>query len=64
VGVVGQLFGLSNKGGFGMNWMPCAETYANIAYNLFLAMKLLASPPCYRTSSISTARWCYEIAYG
>jgi len=36
------------KDGFGMDWMPCGETYANavffrigvIAYNLFIAMKL------------------------
>jgi len=46
-------------------WMPCGETYANavffrigvIAYNLFLAMKLLALPPWYRTFTISTVRW-------
>ncbi len=45
------------KSGFGMEWMPCGEAYANavffrigvIAYNLFLAMKLLALPPWYRT---------------
>ena len=44
------------KDGFGMDWMPCGETYANavffrigvIAYNLFIAMKLLALPPWYR----------------
>jgi len=53
------------KNGFGMEWMPCAEYYANavffrigvIAYNLFLAMKLLALPPWYRTFTISTVRW-------
>ena len=41
--------------GFGMEWMPCGETYANavffrigvLAYNLFLAMKLLALPPSF-----------------
>jgi len=38
--------------GFGMEWMPYGETYANavffrigvLTYNLFLAMKLLALP--------------------
>jgi len=59
------------KDGFGMNWMPCGETYANavflrigiIAYNLFLAMKLLALPPWHRTFTISTARWrLYQVA--
>jgi len=57
--------------GFGMEWMPCGETYANavffrigiLAYNLFLAMKLLALPPWYRTSTISTVRWkLYQVA--
>jgi hypothetical protein len=59
------------KSGFGMEWMPCGETYANavffrigvIAYNLFQAMKLLALPPWYRSSTISTVRWkLYQIA--
>ena len=59
------------KEGFGMNWMPCGETYANavffrigvLAYNLFLAMKLLALPPWYRTFTISTVRWrLYQVA--
>jgi hypothetical protein len=59
------------KGGFGMEWMPCGETHANavffrigvIAYNLFLAMKLLALPPWYRTFTISTVRWrLYQVA--
>ena len=57
--------------GFGMEWMPCGETYANavffrigvVAYNLFLAMKLLALLPWYRTSTISTVRWkLYQVA--
>jgi len=57
--------------GFGMEWMPCGETYANavffrigiLAYNLFLAMKLLALPSWYRTSTISTVRWkLYQVA--
>jgi hypothetical protein len=57
--------------GFGMEWMPCRETYANavffrigvIAYNLFLAMKLLALPSWYRTFTISTVRWkLYQVA--
>jgi hypothetical protein len=59
------------KNGFGMEWMPCGESYANavffrigvIAYNLFLAMKLLALPPWYRTFTISTVRWrLYQLA--
>jgi len=53
------------KEGFGMNWMPCGETYANavffrigiIAYNLFMAMKLLSLPPWLRNSTIATVRW-------
>jgi len=53
------------KEGFGMNWMPCGETYANavffrigvIAYNLFQAMKLLSLPAWWRTSTIATVRW-------
>ena len=57
--------------GFGTEWMPCGETYANavffrigvLAYNLFLAMKLLALPHWYRTSTISTVRWkLYQVA--
>lgn len=59
------------KDGFGMNWMPCGETYANavffrigvIAYNLFLALKLLGLPSWWRTSTIATVRWkLYQIA--
>lgn len=53
------------KEGFGMNWMPCGETYANavffrigvIAYNLFQAMKVLSLPSRWRTSTIATVRW-------
>ena len=60
------------KSGFGMEWMPCGEAYANavffrigvIAYNLFLAMKLLALPPWYRTFTISTVRWRLHQATG
>lgn len=51
--------------GFGMEWMPCRETYANavffrigvLAYNLFLLMKNLIMFPWYRTSTIATVRW-------
>jgi hypothetical protein len=59
------------KSGFGMEWMPCGESYANavffrigvIAYNLFLAMKLLALPGWYRAFTIQTVRWrLYQIA--
>jgi hypothetical protein len=54
-----------------MEWMLCGETYANavffrigvIAYNLFLAMKLLALPPWYRSFIIQTVRWrLYQVA--
>jgi len=59
------------KSGFGMEWMPCGESYADavffrigvIAYNLFLAMKLLALPPWYRSFTIQTVRWrFYQVA--
>jgi len=59
------------KDGFGMDYMPCGETYANavffrigiIAYNLFIALKLLGLPAWWRTSTIATARWkLYHIA--
>ena len=59
------------KDGFGLNWMPCGESYANavffrigvIAYNLFIAMKLLALPPWYRSFTIQTVRWrLYQVA--
>ena len=53
------------KEGFGLDCMPCGETYANavffrigvIAYNLFVAMKLLSLPPWWRNSTIATVRW-------
>jgi len=54
-----------------MEWMPCGETHADavffriwiIAYNLFLAVKLLALPPWYRNFTISTIRWrLYQLA--
>jgi len=59
------------KDGFGMEWMPCGESYANavffrigiVAYNLFIAMKLLALPPWYRNFTIQTVRWrLYQLA--
>lgn len=59
------------KEGFGMNWMPCGETYANavffrigvLSYNLFVAMKVLALPQWYRNFTISTMRWkLYQVA--
>lgn len=59
------------KEGFGMEWMPCGESYANavffrigiIAYNLFIAMKLLALPLWYRNFTIQTVRWrLYQVA--
>jgi len=59
------------KNGFGMDWMPCGESYANavffrigiIAYNLFQALKLLGLPTWWRTSTIATVRWkLYQVA--
>lgn len=59
------------KGGFGTDWMPCGETYANavffrigvIAYNLFQAMKVLALPVWWHNATIATARWrLYQVA--
>ncbi len=59
------------KDGFGMDWMPCAESYANavyfrlgvIAYNLFIAMKVLSLPGPWQRYTIGTVRWrLYEIA--
>jgi hypothetical protein len=59
------------KEGFGMDWMPCGETYANavyfrlgvIAYNLFVAMKVLSLPGPWQRYTIGTVRWrLYETA--
>ena len=59
------------KEGFGMNWMPCGETFANavyfrlgvIAYNLFIAMKVLSLPGRWQRYTIATVRWrLYETA--
>jgi hypothetical protein len=59
------------KEGFGMDWMPCGESYANavyfrlgvIAYNLFVAMKSLSLPNRWRHHRIATVRWrLYQIA--
>jgi hypothetical protein len=59
------------KGGFGMEWMPCGESYANavyfrlgvIAYNLFVAMKALSLPRRWQRYTIETIRWrMYQIA--
>jgi hypothetical protein len=59
------------KEGFGMEQMPCGETYANavffrigvIAYNIFQALKLLGLPAWWRTSTIATVRWkLYQVA--
>jgi len=57
--------------GFGMGSMPCGETYANavffrigvIAYNLFLALKLLGLPVWWQKHTIATVRWkLYQVA--
>ncbi len=59
------------KDGFGMNWMPCGETCANavffrigvMAYNLFLALKLLGLPVWWCHTTIATVRWkLYQVA--
>lgn len=59
------------KAGFGMGWMPCGQTYANavffrpgvLAYNLFLALKILGLPSEWRSHTIETVRWrLYQIA--
>ena len=59
------------KDGFGMDWMPCGETCANavyfrlgvIAYNLFVAMKVLSLPGRWQRYTVATVRWrLYEIA--
>lgn len=57
--------------GFGMEYMPCGETYANavffrigvIAYNLFLALKLMGLPVWWQKHTIATVRWkLYQVA--
>lgn len=59
------------KTGFGVEWMPCGESYANavyfrlgvIAYNLFVAMKALSLPGRWQRYTIETIRWrLYQIA--
>lgn len=59
------------KDGFGMDWMPCGETCANavyfrlgvIAYNLFVAMKVLSLPGRWQRYTVATVRWrLYETA--
>jgi hypothetical protein len=59
------------KSGFGVEWMPCGESYANavyfrlgvIAYNLFVAMKALSLPGRWRRYTIENIRWrLYQIA--
>lgn len=59
------------KNGFGLEWMPCGESYANavffrigvLAYNLFLALKHLALPSWWRRHTIATLRWrLYQVA--
>lgn len=53
------------KDGFGMDWMPCAQSYANavyfrlgvMAYNLFVAMKVLSLPGPWQRYTIGTVRW-------
>ncbi|MBF0517732.1 MAG: IS1380 family transposase [Nitrospirae bacterium] len=53
------------KGGFGMERMPCGQTYANavffrigvIAYNLFIGFKRLSCPDSWARHTIRTFRW-------
>ena len=53
------------KIGFGMERMPCGQTYANavffrigvIAYNLFIGFKRLSCPESWMRHTIATFRW-------
>jgi len=53
------------KIGFGMERMPCGQTYANavffrigvVAYNLFIGFKRLACPESWVKQTIATLRW-------
>lgn len=53
------------KSGFGMEHMPCGQTWANavwfrigvIAYNLFIGFKRLACPESWVRHTIATFRW-------
>jgi hypothetical protein len=53
------------KSGFGMERMPCGQTYANavffrigvIAYNLFIGFKRLSCPDSWARHTIKTFRW-------
>ncbi len=53
------------KIGFGMEYMPCGQTYANavyfrigvIAYNLFIGFKRLSCPLDWASHTIATFRW-------
>jgi len=53
------------KIGFGMERMPCGQTYANavffrigvIAYNLFIGFKRLSCPESWIRNTIATSRW-------
>jgi len=53
------------KIGFGMERMPCGQTYANgvfcrigiLAYNLFIGFKRLSCPESWMKQTITTFRW-------
>ena len=53
------------KLGFGMEQMPCGQSFANavffrigvIAYNLFIGFKRLSCPPSWEPHTIGTFRW-------
>jgi hypothetical protein len=53
------------KRGFGMERMPCGESFANavffrigvIAYNLFIGFKRLACPESWAHHTMATFRW-------
>jgi hypothetical protein len=53
------------KGGFGMEWMPSGDFFANalhfaigiMTYNLFIAQKLLTMPEQWHTKTIKSIRW-------
>lgn len=55
------------KGGFGMSYMPSGDFAANgvyfaigvLAYNLFIAQKLLTLPQSWRHKTIASIRWMF-----
>ncbi len=60
-----ESFNKELKIGFGMEYMPCGESYANavffrigvMAYNLFIGFKRLSCPLAWAKHTIATFRW-------